>query len=53
MQRERRLAQHQGRGHQQAHPEGQPLLKMSAEAGNSLRREHRITTPAPLFQLPR
>ncbi len=37
----------------QADPEWQAFLKMSAEAGNLLRQENRIMTPAPFFQLQR
>ena len=37
----------------QADPEWQAFLKISAEAGNLLRQENRIMTPAPFFQLQR
>ena len=43
----------QRRAAMQADSDWQAFLKMSAEAGNLLRQENRIMTPAPFFQLQR
>jgi phosphoketolase len=43
----------QRRAAMQADPARQAFLKLSAEAGNLLRQENRIMTPAPFFQLRR